>query len=1240
MTITTGRSPVSAGTGYQYLTSSVAAADGDLSAAEGLLRYYSEHGTPPGRWLGQGLSGLADGTLQAHDTVTEDQMRRLFGVGSDPVTGEVLSQVHTVPTPLRERIAARLADMPVDLSAEERATFEQQVSTEERERRVPASRAGFDLTFQVPKSASALWAVSDAGVQAQIARAHHEAIDETLALIEREVLMTRAGKAGAAQLETRGLVAAAFDHYDSRAGDPHLHTHVLVANRVQGTDGKWRTVDSRAMYKALVAMSRTHEALFVDRMAQYLPVEWQADSAAAAAQGKVEISGVPTSLREEFSQRRLAILAERQSQLDAFRAKHGRAPSERESRALDMRSWQDSRSAKHGKATLADLTRSWRERAIDVLRRLPGHPLRLVEQPEPEQAAGWVRDLLQAGQERSREPVLRRDDLSDQQLAHYAADVLGRVADKRSTWTRWNLHSEAAAALIHVRFASAEDRLAVLDAVVEHATVGSVMVSALGLAHTPAAFTRGDGSSVFEVRHGQLYTSHEVLAAEDYLLTRLRATDQASVTAHSRVAALEAFETTAAYPLTTDQLLAIEQITASGRGLDVLVGPAGAGKTTTLAALRATWEHEHGHGSVVGLAPSAAAAAVLGDELGIPTDNTAKWLTELDALPERRQRLAALEERLARLHQTGVGDVAALADEATAVREQIQRWSLRSGDLLVVDEASLAGTFAVERITRDAEANGAKVVLVGDPYQLSAVQAGGAFSLAAGELGADAPRLSTIHRFTQPWEAAASLLLRTGRTEVIDTYAAHDRIIEGSEEVVLDEAYRAWQSDLAAGKTSLLVAADNETVAGLNARAQSDRHAAGLVATPVTGLHDGSMVGTGDVIVTRRNDRHLATSRSSWVKNGDRWRVMDARGDGALIVQRESGGSHIALPAHYVATHVELGYAATTHRAQGATVDTAHALVADGTNREALYVAATRGRQTNRLYVATSTPQDLEDHTPVSQLPTGREVLASVLANTGAATSAHQQITDEQETAASIATLATEYDTIAVAATQQRWSDLIATAPLSQAHKDDVVASPAWSALQAALRRADSAGLQPERGFPMLIEAQELDTADDVAAVMHRRVEAWLASTERHQRGPSSARYVCGLIPASTISADTDLGRALHEREELMTQRAEALVDREREAGSAWAQPPIDLAQQARHHSAAITVAAYRDKWAVAPHSSQVLGPPGTTDLTQRAEYRRAQAALRTIDTLDQQAPVEVEQPQATRTMRGPVMGG
>ena len=111
------------------------------------------------------------------------------------------------------------------------------IETEEATRGVRKAVAGFDFTFSIPKSASVLWAVADAGTQALIADAHQAAIAEMIAYMEREVAFTRtgasAGNGAVAQVDVRGVIATAYDHYDSRAGDPHLHTHVVISNKVQ-----------------------------------------------------------------------------------------------------------------------------------------------------------------------------------------------------------------------------------------------------------------------------------------------------------------------------------------------------------------------------------------------------------------------------------------------------------------------------------------------------------------------------------------------------------------------------------------------------------------------------------------------------------------------------------------------------------------------------------------------------------------------------------------------------------------------------------------------------------------------------------------------------------------------------------------------------------------------------------------------------------------------------------------------
>jgi conjugative relaxase-like TrwC/TraI family protein len=111
--------------------------------------------------------------------------------------------------------------------------------------------AGYDLTFSPVKSVSTLWAVAEPTIAAQIEKAHRAAISDALAFIEQHALFSRTGANGVRQVNVGGLVATAFTHRDSRAGDPDLHTHVAVANKVQTLDGRWLSMTVGSCSKPL-----------------------------------------------------------------------------------------------------------------------------------------------------------------------------------------------------------------------------------------------------------------------------------------------------------------------------------------------------------------------------------------------------------------------------------------------------------------------------------------------------------------------------------------------------------------------------------------------------------------------------------------------------------------------------------------------------------------------------------------------------------------------------------------------------------------------------------------------------------------------------------------------------------------------------------------------------------------------------------------------------------------------------
>ncbi|MHB1511419.1 MAG: ATP-dependent DNA helicase [Acidimicrobiales bacterium] len=710
------------------------------------------------------------------------------------------------------------------------------------------------------------------------------------------------------------------------------------------------------------------------------------------------------------------------------------------------------------------------------------------------------------------------------------------VVERHSTYGRHNLLAEAHRVLHGVRFATPDDRVAVAERVTEFAISKSLRLTPPELCHVPHHFRRADGSSRLRPRTHVVYTTTAILEAETRLLEAARQVSGPRVGEVVVATATSGNLTGRAHELSADQSLAVEKIVTSGRVVDVLVGPAGTGKTTAMAGLRAVWEATHGSGSVIGLAPSAVAAQVLSDELGIETENTAKWLTNWRRVPEMAAIRRRLETNLARHPYPSSPAAARLRAKLRSVEQTIARSRLSPGQLVIVDEASLASTFVLDELVSAARQAGAKLLLVGDWAQLGSIDAGGAFSLLVRDRGDLVPQLSDVRRFVASWERDASLGLRVGDDAVIDAYDSHGRIAGGERTEMIAAIYNAWRADVGAGKSSLMIGADAATATELNRLARADRVATGAVSDDGVRIADGQIAGIGDEVFTRQNDRRLAAG-SGWVKNGDRWAVTAAHADGTMAVRSASGGTEVTLPASYVAEHVELAYATTAFRAQGRTVDTAHAMVSPTMTREVLYVSATRGRESNQLYVDVAyDPDPATGHDGAVMPQTAHDVLAAVLANEGRELSAHETLARAQRQSDDLATLAAEYEAIARVAEQERWDALLDRCGLGVRRADEVRQSDAYGPLIAALRRAEAYGLDLESGLRDLVAERGLVGVDDVAAVLHHRVEMWIGAAGAKR--PDGADMVAGLVPRAVGVTDPDLARALVEREEAMTRRS------------------------------------------------------------------------------------------------------
>ncbi len=198
---------------------------------------------------------------------------------------------------------------------------------------------------------SVAWALADPATREVIHAAHRRALRLVIEYAEDRVFASRSGKGGCVQEDVRGVVAAAFDHWDSRAGDPQLHTHVVVMNRVQTLDGVWRTIDSKALFRWTVGLSELYQGVLSDCLTEALGWGWEPRERAHSPVPRWEVAGVPQPLMDEFSQRSSMIEQATDAAVAAFVAERGRRPTAaevigmRQQATLETRPEKDTRAA-------------------------------------------------------------------------------------------------------------------------------------------------------------------------------------------------------------------------------------------------------------------------------------------------------------------------------------------------------------------------------------------------------------------------------------------------------------------------------------------------------------------------------------------------------------------------------------------------------------------------------------------------------------------------------------------------------------------------------------------------------------------------------------------------------------------------------------------------------------------------------------------------------------------------------
>jgi hypothetical protein len=525
-----------------------------------------------------------------------------------------------------------------------------------------------------------------------------------------------------------------------------------------------------------------------------------------------------------------------------------------------------------------------------------------------------------------------------------------------------------------------------------------------------------------------------------------------------------------------------------------------------MRALATAWTSSGGN--VLGLAPSAAAAEELRSHLHDGTNNVVA------------DNLAKLVWAIG--HEEPLADVVVL------------------GTLVIIDEAGMADTLTLDHVVTWCLDRGAIVRLIGDDQQLGAIGAGGMLRDIAAVHGA--LHLDTVMRFTDPAEAAASLALRAGDSGALGYYLDHDRIHVVDPDTATRSLLTAWHADRARGLDALMLAPTRTQVAELNHAARTAR-LKGVTPGRETFLADGNPASVGDVVITRRNNRTLTTSASAWVRNGDRWTITHVRDDGDLDVRHLKTHAQITLPADYVASSVELGYATTIHGAQGVTADTCHGLLTGSESRQLAYTMLSRGRIANHAWVQVS---DTDHHTtPAAQSlvapSTATQLLEAVIGRDEAPVSVTTMRMQADDPVRLLGPAVACYlDAISFAAehhVSQETKDNIDTA----AQRLGLTQADAWPTLRSHLLLIAANGHNPTTILDMAHKLGSLDTARDPAAVIDYRLD--LTKANIHHTGPLP--WLPG-IPSQLLT-DHDWGPYLHARytltEELESQTLDAATD-------------------------------------------------------------------------------------------------
>lgn len=964
--------------GYAYLLNSVASHDDETKPETRLHDYYDATGTPPGKWFGRGINGLGDTTLSQGGVVEETQMAALYGEGLHPDAEQKIADgarlkdtqlgrqypTYTRGVEVLEAIkreeTRRKAETGKLLSTEERTQigldiarpyYEQATGSvnagarevlawlNEEKNKVKQPVAGMDLTFSPAKSVSVVWALADEATANAIQEVHERSVQDVLAYIEDELLYTRTGANGERQIKAKGMLAATFMHYDTRMGDPDLHTHCLISNKVQAEEigglspeeaEKWRALDTRFLFKNSAKLSQLYARKMNQRLREELGFSFRERVTEEGKAPTWEIAGVSDEVIDSFSSRRAHARPVYEKYAEEYTKTHGHQPSARARYALWQQAILDTRDAKKPARSLREHREDWAQ---------------MYDADTLKNAVSSARDT------RSFFP-LSHDPERSSAVAELARKAVEDTRARRAQFAPRHLDTAISMRLNEWRFYTEDDEKKARDVASRYAygqyltVVTDTPDKAL-----PRALVREDGMVVDRDSESVTLIARETLREENLVLDHLGELTAYTVESAVIDAALADHTEKTGLTLNAGQALLVRHLVESGKQITAGVGPAGTGKTASMSVVSTIWKGQ-GH-RVIGLAPSAAAAQNLSEDI-----NT-------DAFT-----LASLTYRWRGIVGDNPRDTSALGID------------INPGDMLLIDEAGMATTADLAAITEIAQETGAVVRMVGDPHQLDAVETGGLFrTIVKRDESIELDQVMRMGNDTA--QAQAGLTIRHGDVTGLDLYFQRGWVHEDSRADMVAQAARDFLTDDGAGLSSILIASTRADANTANQIIQDARAQEGRIDPdgPHVELGTGHRAFIGETILTRKN----ATFNGQRVLNGSRLTLEAIHGDGSITARLYERDICVHLPADYVRAHVQLGYAATVHRAQGVTVDITRAIIGAEADRRGLYVALTRGKRQNHVYVPTDMNIDLEaegGHLHMAgdkEAPTAREILEGVV---------------------------------------------------------------------------------------------------------------------------------------------------------------------------------------------------------------------------------------------------------------------